>query len=430
MYQAQTMFFLANAWLKVKPETINGMLPDLPRNFDNKVTDVSQLNLEAVESEMIVCYTCTINNEEAAEGNVDETKENGNTEQDEQRVDIVECKKRLKEAYETILMYKVPLNDLERKLHRRIRMRLTDYRALLNNSKEQTDQSYFTRLNPFNENFNKLQKEYISNLEIIKKDNLVHRDRKAREKHTYKIVNNVMYKDNAAHNENSTINNITESSQAEGSRSSIAEDENAREKEIERKQTFEFDEESDNNVAPVGFRMNSLYHCLYKLAYTTGCEKGLRKFVVKERCRIYENDLQEVERFNLMVIDVYDLMLNMVTFKDWNEEHLHEEDFGCYWKSVFDIMFRESNISLIRKIDLIFKGPIVNDKDVKKTVELSSVETKPASVAEDAEAIQLNKNIRINKSILHNIVTQIGEYDDNCYVLGIDIIVYISTKMS
>ncbi|KAG1479493.1 hypothetical protein G6F46_015676 [Rhizopus delemar] len=94
---------------------------------------------------MIVCYTCTINNEEAAEGNVDETKENGNTEQDEQRVDIVECKKRLKEAYETILMYKVPLNDLERKLHRRIRMRLTDYRALLNNSKEQTDQSYFTR---------------------------------------------------------------------------------------------------------------------------------------------------------------------------------------------------------------------------------------------------------------------------------------------
>ncbi|KAG1052045.1 hypothetical protein G6F43_005795 [Rhizopus delemar] len=353
MDQAQAMFFLANEWLKVKPETINGMLPDLPRNFDNKVTDVSQLNLEADESEMIVCYTTSItNNEETAEDNIDEAEENDNTEQDEQRVDIVEF----------------PSNDLERKLHRRIRMRLTDSRALLNNSKEQTDQSYFT----------------------------------------------------------STINNITESSQAEGSRSSIAEDENAREKEIERKRTFEFDEESDNNVAPVGFRMNSLYYCLYKLAYTTGCEKGLRKFVVKERCRIYENDLQEVERFNLIVIDVYDLMLNMVTFKDWNEEHLHKEDFGCYWKSVFDIMFRGSNISLIRgeacclatkyerqineykygdvftsiygrKIDLIFKGPIVNGKDVKKTVELSSVEIKPASVAEDAEAIQLNKNIRINK---------------------------------
>ncbi|KAG1487889.1 hypothetical protein G6F52_011691 [Rhizopus delemar] len=53
MDQAQAMVFLANEWLKVKPETINGVLPDLPRNFDNKVTDVSQLNLEAGESEMI-----------------------------------------------------------------------------------------------------------------------------------------------------------------------------------------------------------------------------------------------------------------------------------------------------------------------------------------------------------------------------------------
>ncbi|KAG1498507.1 hypothetical protein G6F49_012317 [Rhizopus delemar] len=146
MDQAQAMFFLANTWLKVKPETINGMLPDLPRNFDNKVTGVSQLNLEAVESEMIVCYTCTINNEEAAEGNVDETEENDNTEQDEQFVDTVECKKRLREAYESILMYKVLLDDLDRKLHRRIQMRLANSCAKLNKSKERTDlRSYFTK---------------------------------------------------------------------------------------------------------------------------------------------------------------------------------------------------------------------------------------------------------------------------------------------
>ncbi|EIE86859.1 hypothetical protein RO3G_11570 [Rhizopus delemar RA 99-880] len=110
MDQAQAMFSLANAWLKVKPETtknfwqhtkilafkerticdfepveyptsalpleeeivaeLNGMLPNLPGNFDNKVTDVSQLNLEADESEMIVCYTTgTTNDEETAEGN-------------------------------------------------------------------------------------------------------------------------------------------------------------------------------------------------------------------------------------------------------------------------------------------------------------------------------------------------------------------------
>ncbi|KAG1638162.1 hypothetical protein G6F44_009109 [Rhizopus delemar] len=140
-----TVLYVSNEWLNVKPETINGMLPDLPRNFDNKVTDVSQLNLEADESEMIVCYTTsTTNNEETAEGNIDETEENDNTEQDEQRVDIVECKKRLREAYETILMYEVPLDDLDRKLHYRIRMRLTDSCAELNNSKEQTVRSYFT----------------------------------------------------------------------------------------------------------------------------------------------------------------------------------------------------------------------------------------------------------------------------------------------
>ncbi|KAG1489204.1 hypothetical protein G6F47_012160 [Rhizopus delemar] len=111
------------------------MLPDLPRNFDSKVTDVSQLNLEADESEMIVYYTTsTTNNEGTAEGNVGETEENDNTEQDEQFVDTVECKNRLKEAYETIIMYEVPLDDLDRKLHRRIRMRLAE----LNNSKEQT----------------------------------------------------------------------------------------------------------------------------------------------------------------------------------------------------------------------------------------------------------------------------------------------------
>ncbi|KAG1534741.1 hypothetical protein G6F46_006687 [Rhizopus delemar] len=169
MDQAQAMFFLANAWLKVKPETINGMLPDLPRKFDNKVTDVSQLNLEADESEMIVCYTTsTTNNEETAEGNIDETEENDNTEQDEQRVDIVECKKRLREAYETILMYEVPLDDLDRKLHRRIRMTLAGSCAELNKSKEQTDlRSYFTNLTKTLAQTIELASDYLAQLGVI-----------------------------------------------------------------------------------------------------------------------------------------------------------------------------------------------------------------------------------------------------------------------
>ncbi|KAG1055544.1 hypothetical protein G6F43_002499 [Rhizopus delemar] len=89
-YDRALCLYIINAWLKVKPETVNGMLLDLPRNFDNKFTDVSQLNLEADESEMIVCCTTsTTNNEETTEGNIDETEENDNTEQDEQCVDIV-----------------------------------------------------------------------------------------------------------------------------------------------------------------------------------------------------------------------------------------------------------------------------------------------------------------------------------------------------
>ncbi|EIE84404.1 hypothetical protein RO3G_09114 [Rhizopus delemar RA 99-880] len=43
-------------------------------------------------------------------------------------------------------MYEVPLDDLDRKLHRRIRMTLAGSCAELNKSKEQTDlRSYFTK---------------------------------------------------------------------------------------------------------------------------------------------------------------------------------------------------------------------------------------------------------------------------------------------
>lgn len=75
-------------------------------------------------------------------------------------------------------------------------------------------------------------------------------------------MNNITYKDHASHYENSTINNITEVPQGEGSRSIVAEDENAIER--ERKRAFEFDEDS-NEADTADFRMNSLYHYLYKL---------------------------------------------------------------------------------------------------------------------------------------------------------------------
>jgi hypothetical protein len=56
----------------------------------------------------------------------------------------------MREAYEAILMYETPLDDLDRKLHQRIRMKLADSRAELINSREQTDldsilQMYFQK---------------------------------------------------------------------------------------------------------------------------------------------------------------------------------------------------------------------------------------------------------------------------------------------
>ncbi|EIE81348.1 hypothetical protein RO3G_06053 [Rhizopus delemar RA 99-880] len=162
---------------------LNGTIPNSPGNFDNKFTVVSQLNLEADESEMIVCYTTsTTNNEGTAEGNVDETEENDNTEQDEQRVDIVECKKWLREAYETILMHEVPLDDLDRKLHRRIQMRLADSCAELSESKEQTDlRSYFTNGGAEGNTDNMMDEILIEQFRLSKL-RLYHSD-------TYKLLN-------------------------------------------------------------------------------------------------------------------------------------------------------------------------------------------------------------------------------------------------
>ncbi|KAG2190430.1 hypothetical protein INT47_006476 [Mucor saturninus] len=166
MNQVQAMFFLANAWLKVTPATIkncwrhtnilgfkenptalalpptvplplednvvqeiNNLLPDLPGNLDNEVTDVSQLDLDS--DEMFI-----IDDEEIV---MDGEEEIPMIPEQEIYVDINDCKKRLREAYETILALDVPLDDLDNQYHRRVRMRLAESRAEVENLKEQAD---------------------------------------------------------------------------------------------------------------------------------------------------------------------------------------------------------------------------------------------------------------------------------------------------
>lgn len=54
---------------------------------------------------------------------------------------------------------------------------------------------------------------------------------------------------------------------------------------------------------------------------------------------------------------------------------------------------------------------------------MSSLKIKPEKVSLETEKMQLDKNIRVNKSILCNIKNHMGGIDDdNLIVLGVDII--------
>lgn len=100
------------------------------------------------------------------------------------------------------------------------------------------------------------------------------------------------------------------------------------------------------------------------------------------------------------------------------ERQLNEYEYGDVSQNVFG-----------RRIDLLLVAPIVNDKNDEQDIELSSLEIKPAGVSADVEVIQLNKNIRVNKSILYNITTHMGGIvDHNLRTLGMDIIGKVSVR--
>lgn len=65
----------------------------------------------------------------------------------------------------------------------------------------------------------------------------------------------------------------------------------------------------------------------------------------------------------------------------------------------------------------------------KRDLKLSSVEIKPIDISEDVEAIQLSKNIRVNKSILHAIVSHAGESSEEYHISGMDIIGNVLTQI-
>lgn len=187
MDQVQAMFFLANAWLKIKPETIKNcwkhtnllallskeahndenyvvevptsglpletevantlaeLIPVLPGN-EGEITCVSELDLEAEESSIVLFPQYILDgNNEADDGDIANDTECALNEDVLSDFELAEQKKILIATYENILKYEFPVTDIQHQYHRFIRNTLADFRAESNNSKEQTNlRSFFT----------------------------------------------------------------------------------------------------------------------------------------------------------------------------------------------------------------------------------------------------------------------------------------------
>lgn len=76
-----------------------------------------------------------------------------------------------------------------------------------------------------------------------------------------------------------------------------------------------------------------------------------------------------------------------------------------------------------RKMDLIIAGNIINDAGKREDIELGTIEIKKEDVTDEVSNIQLNKNIRVNKSILKRLNNHIANGDTmkTFEVLGLDI---------
>lgn len=183
MDQVQAMFYVAHSWLAIKSETINNcwkhtnllkilskehsnddscdvsipshdlpldeevsaelneMLPRLPGNIDNEIQDVSELDLDAGESDLMLFPPITVG---ALDQVSDEEVEDEAIEEELAPWEIAEQKRFLREGYESILKYETPTTQFQFEVHRYARSRLAEFRAEANNSKQQTDlRSFF-----------------------------------------------------------------------------------------------------------------------------------------------------------------------------------------------------------------------------------------------------------------------------------------------
>ena len=81
---------------------------------------------------------------------------------------------------------------------------------------------------------------------------------------------------------------------------------------------------------------------------------------------------------------------------------------------------------MARRIDMIVKAPLTNENNNADIIEMSAMEVKPLGVSTDVELKQMNKNIRVNKSILNSLLVHMCGDSIGISTIGIDIIGKIS----
>ncbi|KAI8325767.1 hypothetical protein EDC96DRAFT_550347 [Choanephora cucurbitarum] len=135
--EVQALFMLAEAWLRVKPLTINNCWVHT-KILLNTAEVVSEPPTTSLPLEDDVVDRINELLPQLPDQNEDEVEE------EEEFVDVEENRRRLKEALETVLALDFPVNELEQKVHRCLGQKLQAIRAEEAKSMNQSDlRSFF-----------------------------------------------------------------------------------------------------------------------------------------------------------------------------------------------------------------------------------------------------------------------------------------------
>ncbi|KAI8883818.1 hypothetical protein K501DRAFT_272299 [Backusella circina FSU 941] len=172
--------------------------------------------------------------------------------------------------------------------------------------------------------------------------------------------------------------------------------------------------------------------CMPVDAYQQGGKVGLRIFVCKTRESIYESNSDYQNCFELKILDIMEHVLNMAEHNDWSDTTvITEQNYGENASSAtkLDRVINETEFGICnknimgRRLDLREIFHLINDSNCKQMADLRSIEIKRTSSDQKTKLVQLNKNIRINKSMLSSLYRFGGPHlDQSIGTLGLEIV--------